>query len=128
MLNIPKSLLETRIKKDTLHRFGKRLLLEIAESLRLAPDAYDITSNKGGAGVMGEVTLHGDHLYLNVHVMNGELRVMYRTCNGRSDYCGGMNRYISVSELASTTASERFIAKLEQVTGQVILQENHEAA
>lgn len=128
MLNFPKSLLETRVKKDTLHRSGKRLLAEIAGALKLAPDAYSISSNKGGDGVMGEVTLHGDHLYLNVHVMNGELRVLYRTCDGRSDYCGGMNRYVGVSELASTTASERFIAKLEQMTGHNIREENHQAA
>lgn len=128
MLNIPKSLLDARVKKDTLHRSGKRLLLEIAAAVNMAPEAYDITSNKGGNGVMGEVTLHSDRLYLNVHVLNGELRVMYRTCNGRKDYCGGMNRYVGVSELASTTASERFIAKLKQMTGPAIREENHQAA
>lgn len=128
MLNFPKSLLETRIKKDALHRSGKRLLLEIADALKLPPDSYSITSNKGGTGVMGEVSLHGDHLYLNVHVMNGELRVLYRACKGRSDYCGGMNRYVGVPELASTTASERFIAKLEQMNFLNIRDENHQAA
>jgi hypothetical protein len=116
MLNVPKALLETRVKKETLHRSGKRLLLEIAGALKLSPDAYDIRSNKGGNAVMGEVTLHSDHLYLMVHVMTGELRVLYRTCKGRKDYCGGMNHYVGVSELSSTTASERFISKLKQMT------------
>ncbi|VVP30913.1 hypothetical protein [Pseudomonas fluorescens] len=116
MLNVPKALLETRVKKETLHRSGKRLLLEIAGALQLSPECYEVRSSKGGDGVMGEVILHSDHLYLMVHVMTGELRVMYRTCKGRKDYCGAMNHYVGISELASTTASERFIAKLKQMT------------
>jgi hypothetical protein len=116
MLNVPKALLETRVKKETLHRSGKRLLLEIAGVLELSPEAYEVRSNKGGNGVMGEVILHSDHLYLMVHVMTGDLRVMYRTCKGRKDYSGGINHFVGVSELASATASERFIAKLKQMT------------
>lgn len=113
MLNVPKVLLETRIKKETLHRSGKRLLKEIADTLQMQPDSYDLRSSKGGDGVMGEVILHSDHLYLMVHVgQGGELKVLYRTCKGRKDFCGGMNTYIGVSELASTTAGERFIEKL----------------
>jgi hypothetical protein len=129
MLNVPKALLETRVKKETLHRSGKRLLLEIAGVLQLSPEAYDVRSNKGGNGVMGEVTLHSDHLYLMVHVgMGSELKVLYRTCNGRKDYCGGMNHYVGVPELASATASERFIAKLKQMTSLGIREANHQAA
>ncbi len=129
MLNVPKALLETRVKKETLHRSGKRLLLEIAGVLQLSPEAYEVRSNKGGNGVMGEVTLHSDHLYLMVHVgMGSELKVLYRTCKGRKDYCGGMNHYVGVSELASTTASERFIAKLKQMTSLGIRESNHQAA
>ena len=77
---------------------------------------------------MGEVTLHSDHLYLMVHVMTGELRVMYRTCKGRKDYSGGMNHFIGVSDLASTTASERFVAKLKQMASLGIREDNHQAA
>lgn len=116
MLNVPKALLEPCVKKETLHRSGKRLLLEIAGALKLLPEAYEIRSSKGGNGVMGEVILHSDHLYLMVHVTTGDLRVMYRTCKGRKDYCGGINHFVGVSELASATASERFIAKLKQMT------------
>ncbi|PMV96492.1 MULTISPECIES: hypothetical protein [unclassified Pseudomonas] len=128
MLNVPKALLETRVKKETLHRSGKRLLLEIAGALQLSPESYDVRSNKGGNGVMGEVTLHSDDLYLMVHVATGELRVMYRTCKGRKDYCGGMNHYIGVPDLASTTASERFMAKLKQMSSLGIRESNHQAA
>jgi hypothetical protein len=63
---------------------------------------------------MGEVILHSDHLYLMVHLGSDRvLKVLYRSCEGRKDYSGGMNRYESVSELGSTTAAERFIAKLD---------------
>lgn len=116
MLNVPKALLEPCVKIETLHRSGKRLLLEIAGALELSSESYDIRSSKGGNGVMGEVILHSDHLYLMVHVMTGELRVMYRTCKGPKDDSGGINYFVGVSELASATASERFIAKLKQMT------------
>ncbi|WP_052743342.1 hypothetical protein [Pseudomonas veronii] len=116
MLNVPKALLEPCVKKETLHRSGKRLLLEIAGALELSTECYDIRSSKGGNGVMGEVILHSDHLYLMVHVMTSELRVMYRTCKGQKDYSGGINHFVGVSELASATASERFISKLKQMT------------
>nr|WP_172688346.1 hypothetical protein [Pseudomonas aeruginosa]AMP35832.1 Hypothetical protein [Pseudomonas aeruginosa] len=116
MLQIPKALLEKRITKETLHRSGKRLLKEIVGRLKLPEASYDIRSCKGGDGVMGEVILHSDHLYLMVHLGSGSvLRVLYRTCEGRKDYSGGMNHYASVSELASTTAAERFIAKLDKL-------------
>lgn len=114
MLQIPKALLEKRITKETLHRSGKRLLKEIAGRLKLPETSYEIRSCKGGNAVMGEVILHSDHLYLMVHLgSGGVLKVLYRSCEGRKDYSGGMNRYESVSELASTTAAERFIAKLD---------------
>ena len=78
---------------------------------------------------MGEVTLHSDHLYLMVHVgMGSELKVLYRTCKGRKDFSGGMNHFIGVSELASATASERFIAKLKQLNSLGIREANHQAA
>lgn len=117
MLNVPKALLEKRITKETLHRSGKRLLKEIALKLELDTNAFSLRNNRGGDGVMGEVVLHGSHLYLQVHFgMGSVLRILYRTCEGQKDYTGGMNHYVSVSELASTTASERFIEKLKQMS------------
>ncbi|WP_137162070.1 hypothetical protein [Pseudomonas asiatica] len=129
MLQIPKALLEKRITKETLHRSGKRLLKEIAGRLKLPESSYEIRSCKGGNAVMGEVILHSDHLYLMVHFgFDRALKVLYRSCEGRKDYSGGMNRYESVSELASTTAAERFIAKLDTLNDFGKHQHSHQAA
>lgn len=129
MLQIPKALLEKRINKETLHRSGKRLLKEVACHLGFVEEAYSIHSNKGGDGVMGEVILHSDHLYLMVHIASGGvLRVLYRTCQGRKDYSGGTNMYVSVNDLASTTAAERFIGKLKTLNDLGKREASHRAA
>ncbi|MBA1203485.1 MULTISPECIES: hypothetical protein [Pseudomonas] len=129
MLQIPKALLEKRITKETLHRSGKRLLKEIAGRLKLPESSYEIRSCKGGNAVMGEVILHSDHLYLMVHLgFDRVLKVLYRSCEGRKDYAGGMNRFETVSELASTTAAERFLAKLDSLNEFGKHQHIHQAA
>ncbi|OAS07722.1 hypothetical protein AYO08_10340 [Pseudomonas putida] len=129
MLQIPKALLEKRITKETLHRSGKRLLKEIAGRLKLPETSYEIRSCKGGNAVMGEVILHSDHLYLMVHLgSGGVLKVLYRSCEGRKDYSGGLNCYVSVLELASTTAAERFISKLDTLNELGKRQHGHQAA
>lgn len=129
MLQIPKALLEKRISKETLHRSGKRLLKEIAGRLKLPENTYEIRSCKGGNAVMGEVILHSDHLYLQIHFGSERvLKVLYRSCEGRKDYSGGMNRLESVSGLASTSSAERFIAQLNSLNELGKRQHAHQAA
>ena len=52
--------------KRLFHRRARRQLLDLAEALSLAPEAYDLRSNRGGIAVSGEVTLHADRLYVQV--------------------------------------------------------------
>ncbi|SDJ08543.1 hypothetical protein [Pseudomonas abietaniphila] len=116
MFQIPKNLVDRAITKDTLHRSGKRLLKEIAQAVGIPESDYALRSNKGGDGVMGEVVAHSDSLYLMLHVGSGStLKVLYRTCTSKKDFSGGMNMYVNVSDLVSSTASERFIEKLKNL-------------
>lgn len=86
--------------KDKFHRAAKKALKKIAEDIGLNKEEYDLRSNKGGIAVSGEVTLHGDKIYIQISkecMPNTE--IMYRACYGRKDYCGKTNNFMSVSDL-----------------------------
>ncbi len=90
--------------KDKMHRAGKAFLKAYAtEVLKLRPDQYDLRSNKAGPAVSGEVTLHTDTLYVQAMepLFYGNPCLLVRTCNGRKDYTGGSNRYLSPEALCN---------------------------
>ena len=81
------------------HRLGKRVLKAVAEELGLQSGTFDIRSNLGGTAVAGEITLHGEHIYIQFcEPMNG-LEVLYRSCKGRKDCSGGGNHWMQYDEL-----------------------------
>jgi hypothetical protein len=45
---------------------SENALKALADALRLSSGEFDLRSNKGGIAVSGEVTLHGDDLYVQV--------------------------------------------------------------
>lgn len=118
MLLIPQPLLDTNLTKETLHHSGRKFLRSVAEALDLKPDSFELRSNKGTEGGMGEVILHSDHLYIQVHVHEESLGVLHRICKGRNDLTGGQNRYLKVSDLRSHTCAERFVSKLHHMLSQ----------
>lgn len=83
-------------KKETFHRNYSKILRAIAKGMGLPTGSYTVRSNKAGPDILGEVTLHGERIYLQV---GGSLcepdrpDVMYRSCKGQKDYTGGMNRW-----------------------------------
>lgn len=89
--------------KSRFHRAGKKALKKIAEALDLSPDQYDIRSNKGGIAVSGEITLHTDSLYIQISEssMGRGTEILYRSCKGRKDYCGGSNNFLGVDYLST---------------------------
>lgn len=94
--------------KDKFHRAAKRALNHIAKNLLgLTKDQFEVRSNKGGPAVSGEVILHTDTLYVQVSksLMGPGSEIMYRSCKGRKDYCGGQNHFIGVERLASNPDS-----------------------
>ena len=81
------------------HSLGKRILRAVAKELGLQSGTYDIRSYLGGTAVAGEITLHGEHIYIQFcEAMNG-LEVLYRSCKGRKDYSGGGNHWMKYDDL-----------------------------
>jgi hypothetical protein len=81
-------------RKAAMHSTGRAFLRILARDLGLAAGTFEIRSNQGGVAVSGEVTLHADHLYVQISEFaygHGGASVLYRTCNGRKDYTGGPN-------------------------------------
>jgi hypothetical protein len=107
-MNIPRSLLAQKLnssspeadeRKQQFLKDGKKFLRALAQEIGVA-DQCDIRSNEGGMSVSGEVTLHADSLYLQLfESIKPGVRVLYRTCEGRNDYTGGKNCYVSIKEL-----------------------------
>ena len=85
--------------KAQFHRLGKKVLKEVAAKMGLTPGSFDIRSNMGGIAVSGEVTLHGEHIYIQLSQGSFYKMFMYRHCNGRQDYSGGRNRWMNFLEL-----------------------------
>ena len=87
--------------KEAFHREYRKALKAFAKRLGLPEGSYEVRSNKGGPAVLGEVTLHADTLYMQVHrSFTGEgIQVLYRSCKGRKDYSGGCNNYMPVAAL-----------------------------
>lgn len=91
------------MKKRKMHSAGRAFLKRLADDLGLAKGAYDIRSNQGGIAVSGEVTLHGEQIYVQLaeyYGSRGGVSILYRSCNGRKDYCGGRNNSIRMTDVA----------------------------
>lgn len=111
--------------KETFHRKGKQLMKELADALGLERGEFEIRSNLGGLAVSGEVTLHADHLYvqLSESAMAPGIQMLYRSCSSRKDYCGDRNHFIQLinfafpdSQITALTTMKRLIeSKREQV-------------
>ena len=69
----------------------------VAEDLGLAPGTFEVRTCKGGSAVPGEVILHAESVYLCIgtSMPGGELVGYARSCKGRKDYTGGVNRWLS---------------------------------
>jgi hypothetical protein len=100
-------------RKQTLHTTGRSFLKGLAHDLGIPESEFNIRSNKAGIAVSGEVTLHSDKIYVQIHESSvGErgLSVLYRNCAGKKDYVGGMNHHIRMDQLQDG-AYPGFVAK-----------------
>jgi hypothetical protein len=88
--------------KKQFHDAARAKLRLLAGALQLPPDSFEIRSNKAGNAVSGEVTLHGEQLYLHAGQEGfGErlYQLYFRACNGRQDYTGGRNHFAPLEML-----------------------------
>jgi hypothetical protein len=102
--------------KIGFHREGKRIARLIAKKLGLAKGTFDIRSNRAGIACSGEVTLHGERIYIHLgqSCCGFANSFYYRGCNGRKDYCGKTNRWIRFEELLDIdNAVEKFRKEIE---------------
>ena len=85
--------------KNKFHRDGKKVAKALATALGLDPGTYEVRSNKAGFGVCGEVTLHGERVYVQ---FSGDSfhGILYRSCKSRHDYTGGSNQWMEWDTLA----------------------------
>jgi hypothetical protein len=87
--------------KRLFHTKARHQLKNLAGALGLPPGGFDLRSNKAGIAVSGELTLHADHLYVQVSqpATGSDTGVLFRTCKGRKDYVGGPNNFASLALL-----------------------------
>lgn len=87
--------------KRLFHSRAKSQLRRVATALGLKADTYDLRTNQAGIAVSGEITLHGDHLYVQVSqsAMGHHCGILFRTCSGRKDHVGGPNNFASLDLL-----------------------------
>lgn len=121
MLTIPRSLQTqsdvhgyddaAQARKTAMHKDGKAFLKKLALVLGLSPQQFDLRSNVAGIAVSGEVTLHADHLYVQLgSSFNGRgLQLLYRSCKSRKDSRGDTNHFVSMAELTDAERQERFV-------------------
>lgn len=100
--------------KSQLHRAGTKALKALAAKLALPAGSFDVRSNKGGIAVSGEITLHSDKLYVQISDSSSGrgLQVLFRTCNGRKDYSGGMNNFANIDQFES----DAFVQQLQRMS------------
>lgn len=99
--------------KRSFHINARRELRALAAALGFRPGEYDLRSNKGGIAVSGEATLHADRLYVQASqpATGHDSGVLFRNCEGRRDYVGGRNHFVSLALLHEPAALATLIRR-----------------
>lgn len=93
-------------RKRRFHTVARARLRRLAAELGLPPASFDLRSNQGGIAVSGEITLHQEHVYVQVcqPATRADTGILIRTCEGRRDYTGGRNHFAPLSMLDDISA------------------------
>lgn len=105
-------------RKERFHRDAHEFLRSLAKALELPAGSYAIRSNRGGCAVSGEVTLHAEHLYVQLFetFTRRGITILYRSCESRQDYTGGRNHFAHPEDLKSdSVAQAEFIGACRQL-------------
>lgn len=95
--------------KRLFHSDGRKALRTLADALDLAEGSYGITSQRGGVAIAGDVTLHADHIYVQLSLGGMGAGVMFRKVADRRDFVGERNHWASVHDLVRP---ERLAARI----------------
>lgn len=106
---------ENAARKQSMHTQGKTFLKTIAKVLGLGLKDYDLRSNQAGPACSGEVTLHADHLYIQIsESFSGPgLSILFRGCDSRKDYCGHQNNNCSMEQFGGDL-QEHYLKRMKQ--------------
>lgn len=99
--------------KDLFHADGRKAMRNLAVALSLAEGSFTIRSNRSGPGVSGEITLHGEEVWVQLSLggLGPDHEVMYRHVRGQHDHLGDKNRFAPIRDLLG---AERFASRLRQ--------------
>ena len=102
-------------KKKAFHTKGRALLKQLAAVLGPQLGEFSIRSNLGGVAVSGEVTLHADHLYvqLSESSMTPGLSMLFRSCSSQKDYCGNKNNFVSLADFANQGVQNQVLSTMQ---------------
>jgi hypothetical protein len=89
---------------------GKQMAKKVAADLGLALGSFEIRGGLGGWAVSGETWLHAETLYVQFGVPQFGPSILFRSCSGRKDSCGGPNAWAPYDDLVSDY--EGFLGRL----------------
>lgn len=101
--------------KEAFHKAGTTFLRKLAKELNLQRGEFGIRSNLSGVAGSGEVTLHSDDIYVQLHescVRRDGVSVLYRSCKSRMDCAGHQNHHVAMQDLADERRQARFVREL----------------
>ena len=103
-------------QKRRFHTTARSRLKKLAAQLGFPSHSYDLSSNKAGIAVSGEITLHHDRAYIQVGQfgLSSGHGILIRTCRSRKDYTGGANHFVALAMLDDIPA---LAAAVRAVTG-----------
>lgn len=88
-------------RKTEYKKVSMAVLRKLAKMLCLQKGTFKVSFCRGGAAVWGEAILHSNSVYIQIftNFSGGESCVLYRTCEGQKDYCGGPNQFLTLDDL-----------------------------
>lgn len=97
--------------KRLFHSEGRTAMRRLAAALGLDDGRFDIRSNKAGPAVSGEITLHGEDIWVQMSLgpFGPGKEICFRKVQDRQDHIGERNYWASVRELLEP---ERFAARI----------------
>jgi hypothetical protein len=97
-------------KKQLFYLASTKLLLQLALELKLTSEDFVIRSNAGTKSASGELTLHGDSIFVQLYESFGHrgVGILYRRCKSRNDFIGGVTRGCIIND-SNTKRLETFV-------------------
>ncbi|HEX7375196.1 MAG TPA: hypothetical protein VF277_09480 [Steroidobacteraceae bacterium] len=109
------------IAKKAFHSAAKSALRRLVKKMGLVKGQYDLHTCNGGDAIAGETILHTDHfqVFVTQELCQPGCTVLYRSCAGRRDHVGGVNRYTGPEELVHGDALASLLLRVARDQGRM---------